>query len=98
MACTSPAAYTLSITPNKHIPSGSKLKVIFPSEIKLPSGILTSCQTIISGVTNPSPTCTVSSTSPVTVTISGSAVFSSAYTTTGIPISVTINGLTNPTS
>ena len=55
-----PTAYTLQLTPNKTIPSGGRLSIVFPTEISLASGSsLTSCSVTISG-SSKSVTCIVS--------------------------------------
>ena len=64
----------------------------------MPGSTLASCQTVISGVTNNSPTCTVSSITPIVVTISGSSVFTTDYSAVGTSFFVTMSGLINPTS
>jgi len=76
------ASYTVSITPEKTLPSGSIIIVEFPSEISLSGSSVTTCKVSKAGALATSYTdCSLDFTSPVTFRIP--SVFVSAFTGDG---------------
>ena len=63
----SPTNYVLKVTPDKAIPAGGIVNIIFPTEVSLAGSALTACKLTVALVTSSLSTCTKTSNSPITL-------------------------------
>jgi hypothetical protein len=90
----SPTNYVLKITPDKIIPAGGIVKIIFPPEVTLASNALSACKLILGVTTSSLSTCSMSSSNPITLSITNA--FPSGYSAINTPFSLEFDGLVNP--
>lgn len=82
------------VTPDKSIPAGGIVNVVFPSAITLANSALTACKLTVASITTSLSTCTMTSKSPISLTITNA--FPNGYSTINTPFNLEFDGLTNP--